>query len=38
MSLARYEAEKAAWIAAHPNATHDEYMFAMIALAKLCGI
>lgn len=36
--FARYEAEKYAWIAHHPNATGEEYVEAMRALAQRCGI
>lgn len=37
MSLDRYEAAKAEWIARHPNATPAEYQAAMRALAARTG-
>lgn len=33
-----YEQLKQQWVFAHPDATHDEYMFAMIELAGKAGI
>lgn len=36
--MAEYERQKAAWIAAHPNATHQQYTQAMRAIAKRLGI
>jgi hypothetical protein len=38
MSLSRYESLKAQWIAKNTQATPDQYMFAMIQLARSCGI
>jgi len=34
----KYERLKAAWLAANPDATHDQYMIAMIELARKAGI
>jgi hypothetical protein len=33
-----YDQLKAAWIATHPGATHDEYQHAMCDIAKKAGI
>jgi hypothetical protein len=38
MSLASYEAAKAAWIASHPDATPAEYEAAMRRIARECGV
>ena len=38
MSWAAYEAAKRAWIAAHPNATPEQYDAAMRAIAKRMGV
>jgi len=35
---ARYDAQKAAWIAQHPDATPAEYQTAVRAIAKNCGV
>jgi len=37
-SWATYEAAKAAWIAAHPNATPAEYAAAMTVIARRLGL
>ena len=38
MSWQAYEAAKRAWIAANPNATHEQYDAAMRAIAERLGI
>ena len=38
MSWEAYEAAKRAWIAAHPDATPEQYDAAMRAIAKLMGV
>ena len=38
MSWAAYEAAKRAWIAAHPDATPEQYDAAMRAIAELYGV
>lgn len=34
----RYEREKSAWIAEHPDATPEQYQTAMLDIASRCGI
>jgi hypothetical protein len=34
----KYEAMKQAWIAAHPNATPEQYQRAVAQIAKRCGV
>jgi len=36
-NFARYEAKKAAWVKANPDATPAEYEAAMRAIARECG-
>lgn len=36
--IVKYERLKAAWIAANPEATHEQYMIAMIKLARKAGL
>jgi hypothetical protein len=36
--MAEYERLKAAWIAAHPEATPAQYTAAMIEIARKCGV
>lgn len=36
--MSEYEAKKAAWIAANPNATPAEYTKAMREIARKCGV
>ncbi len=38
MSWQAYEAEKRAWIAAHPNAAPEQYEAAMRAIAERLGV
>lgn len=38
MSVHEYERMKAQWIAAHPNATPDEYAQAMREIARKAGV
>ena len=38
MSYAVYESAKAAWLAAHPDATPEEYEAAMRRIAAECGV
>lgn len=38
MNWQTYEAAKRAWIAAHPNATPEQYDAAMRAIAKRVGV
>jgi hypothetical protein len=37
-AVLRYEVAKAAWVAAHPDATPAEYEAAMRRLARECGL
>jgi hypothetical protein len=37
-AVLRYEAAKAAWVAAHPDTTPAEYEAAMRRLARECGL
>lgn len=36
--MAKYEILKAKWIAENPEATHEEYMRAMIEIARKCRV
>lgn len=37
-AVAKYERLKAEWKAKNPEATHDQYMIAMIQLARKAGL